>query len=171
MDLELLQGQIIDRVESYGANRKAAIQDAIEGGRLLLMARGRLNHGDYQPFVERCGLKARTARRWTTVAETHLESGHVAVLGGLECTARLWRTLAKGREASAVTALLKRSVTFDWEELAQRLPVDDDVRNFYSEMVELAAMELGLEKACNELEEANAELFARIATLEAVREP
>ena len=45
MDLETLQGQIIDRVESYGVNRKAAIQDAIEGGRLLFMARGRLNHG------------------------------------------------------------------------------------------------------------------------------
>ena len=45
MDLETLQGQIIDRVKSYCVNRKAAIQDAIEGGRLLLMARGRLNHG------------------------------------------------------------------------------------------------------------------------------
>jgi Protein of unknown function (DUF3102) len=48
---------------------REAVQHAITAGRLLLDAKGRLPHGDFQPWLKQnCGFNERTAQRYMHVA-------------------------------------------------------------------------------------------------------
>ena len=163
MDLEELQGGIMDALEAFESDRKAAISDALRGGQLLNEAKARVKHGGWTAFVESCGMKGRTARRWMLVAEAGLDAGEVAHLGGLECTARLWRTFTAVTDADTVRAMLSEPMehTIDWEGVAYRLPFDEDTQAFYSEMTGLVAGMVAMRRDTEELE-------AEIARLEAL---
>ena len=134
MDIEELQGGIIDRVGNYNRHRQYAIAEALEAGRMLNEARDILPHGEWTPFVESCGLKTRTARRWMVVAESGLQIGQVAAFGGLEFTARLWRTLSHGKDSGAVRELLQKDA-LDWELLALNLPYHPEIAELWDGIV------------------------------------
>ena len=161
MDIEELQGQIIDRVGNYNRHRQYAIAEALEAGRMLNEARAILPHGEWTPFVESVGLKMRTARRWMVVAESGLQIGQVAAFGGLEFTARLWRALSKGKRPDAVRAVLTETEgKIDWEFVALQLPHDTEIAGNYAVMVDMAGSLLDLRAENEELEAETARLEA-----------
>ena len=61
MELEELQGEIMDAIRAFESNRKAAIGDAVRAGAALNLAKATIPHGGWTAFVDSVGLKARTA--------------------------------------------------------------------------------------------------------------
>lgn len=62
---------------------KAAIERALEAGRLLLEAKSECRHGQWLLFLERAGVPERKAQRFMKLARSGLKSDTVSDLGGV----------------------------------------------------------------------------------------
>ena len=82
-DLEELLPDIQHCVARSNAGRLEAIRAATEGGQLLNMARGKLLHGDWLPYLEKAGLNRMTANRWMRLADLELAPEVVLERGGI----------------------------------------------------------------------------------------
>ena len=96
-----------------------------------------------------------------TVADSGLKTATVADLGGLECTARLWRTFTRETNADTVRVMLSETKGIDWEDVAYRLPWDEQTQILHAEMT-------GMIGQIVEMRRDSAELEAEIARLEAM---
>jgi len=90
-DLEELLPDIQHCVARSNAGRLEAIRAATEGGQLLNMARGKLLHGDWLPYLEKAGLNRMTANRWMRLADLELAPEVVLERGGIRAVLARWR--------------------------------------------------------------------------------
>lgn len=60
-----------------------SIEKALAAGHELVAAKAECRHGEWLPFLERAGLKARKAQQYMQLAESGLKSATVAHLGGI----------------------------------------------------------------------------------------
>lgn len=88
-DIEELLPDIQECVQRHHAGRLEAITAAIEGGRLLKLAKARLNHGDWIPYLDKCGVNRRTATNWIRLCEMGLAPQAVVDLGGMKAALAL----------------------------------------------------------------------------------
>lgn len=68
--------------DAVGMNAKAMAEHALAAGRLLIEAKGKLNHGEFGPWLrEHVDISERTARRYMTLAKSGVKTATVADLG------------------------------------------------------------------------------------------
>ena len=84
MNVEELLERAIDSERRYRRHNKARIEAAIETGGYLMMAKDKLQHGDWLPWLERVGINERTARRRLALAEIASKSDSKSVLDFIE---------------------------------------------------------------------------------------
>lgn len=83
MDIEELQGRMIEVVQRHKEAARTTIETAAEGGRYLREAKEKLAHGDFQEFVRKSGINPRTARNWMVVAESGLTVDEMDAFGSI----------------------------------------------------------------------------------------
>ena len=83
MNVEDLLEKTIDGVAVYRRHDKGRIEAAIETGGYLMMAKDKLQHGDWLPWLERAGLQPRTAQRWMELADLGADAELVREYGGI----------------------------------------------------------------------------------------
>ena len=84
MDLEEVLDRTIAAVARHKQGRLESIGAAIEGGQLLQEAKRRLQHGDWIPWLEKCGLNRMTANIWMRLAGLGLGPQEVLAQGGIK---------------------------------------------------------------------------------------
>ena len=97
-DLEEMLGDVCDAVPRFRTGQFAAIEAAIDGGKMLALARAKCGHGDWIPWIERAGLTRPTANRWIRLAELGLTAEEVQALGGIGAALNAARTPKKAAE-------------------------------------------------------------------------
>ena len=89
--LEDLLFDVAGCVERFNAGRLEAICAAIECGHKLTLARPRLQHGDWIPWLEKAGLKRSTADQWMKLSALELTAEEVIEQGGIKSAIALAR--------------------------------------------------------------------------------
>ena len=87
--LEELLDRTATAVENYRSARRTAIESALEAGKCLTEAKGRLNHGDWLPWIGRVGITPRTAQRWMALFALNLDAVTIAEAGGMSAVLNL----------------------------------------------------------------------------------
>ncbi len=82
-----------------------AIENRLEAGRLLVIAKDGCGHGNWLPFLSRAGVNERQAQRLMQLARSGLKSDTVSDLGGIKAALQFLseRRLPKHGEALSVT--------------------------------------------------------------------
>ena len=84
LTLEDLIDEVDDCDGRYERNRLDMIPSALDGGHALTLAKSRLNHGDWLPWLKRTKrMGQRRAQRWMKLASTGLSAEEVAERGGI----------------------------------------------------------------------------------------
>ena len=83
MDLETLLGKTIDAVNRANTGERDHIEGALDAGEYLNLAKAQLPHGDWMPWLDKCAVEARTARRWMQLAKSGMKFDTVSNLGGI----------------------------------------------------------------------------------------
>ena len=84
LTLEDLIDEVDDCDGRYERDRLGMIQSALDGGHALTLAKSRLNHGDWLPWLKRTKrMGQRRAQRWMKLASTGLSAEEMAERGGI----------------------------------------------------------------------------------------
>ena len=83
MDLETLLGKTIDAVNRANTGERDHIEGALDAGEYLNLAKAQLPHGDWMPWLDKCAVEGRTARRWMQLAKSGMKFDTVSNLGGI----------------------------------------------------------------------------------------
>ena len=86
--LSVLAGDVAGAVKRYERASAEAVDAYLEAGRLLAEAKEAADHGEWLPFLEAAGVKARTAQRMMRLSGSGLTCATVAHLGGVGATDR-----------------------------------------------------------------------------------
>lgn len=76
--------EIAGEVAAYKRSSRAAHVALLNAGRKLVDARESARRGQWAPFLEACGIEARTARNWMTLARAGLTPDDVTAAGGVQ---------------------------------------------------------------------------------------
>lgn len=106
MDIEELQGRMIEVVQRHKEAARTTIETAAEGGRYLREAKEKLIHGDFMDFVRKSGISPRTAQNWMIVSESGLTVDEMNEFDSINKIV-LWRR--EGRLTEKVLVLQARS--------------------------------------------------------------
>jgi hypothetical protein len=66
--LDVLAGRIKREHEACLGTMRKGFDHAMEAGRLLIEAKGKVQHGEWTDFVQKCGMSARTAQGYAQLA-------------------------------------------------------------------------------------------------------
>ena len=106
--------------------RDSAIEHATEAGRLLLMVKQRLGHGEFIPWVEaHCGLKYSTAARYVTAAKQISTGVEISSLRSVFPSGRLPRTKSSPAEGSTAIDDSRSAILCDPPRRAATAEPDD----------------------------------------------
>ena len=83
MDLEDLLLSTLDAVSRFRVGQRESVGAALDAGDLLTTAKARLPHGGWAEWLDRLGLKARTASTWMRLATMGLTAEEVIDRGGI----------------------------------------------------------------------------------------
>ena len=78
----------LDAVSRFRVGQREAVGAALEAGRLLNQAKGRLQHGEWGDWLGRVGLAGRTASTWMKLSGMDLTAEEVIDRGGINAAAR-----------------------------------------------------------------------------------
>lgn len=76
-----LAGRIRSANEAVIVSQQTTAEKAVDAGVLLIEAKATCRHGEWLPFLDRAGVKERTARNYIALARSGLQIGTVADLG------------------------------------------------------------------------------------------
>ncbi len=85
-DLEELLLDTLDAVSRFRVGQREALVAALDAGRLLSLAKGRIQHGGWGDWLERVGLNPRTATRWMRLAGMGVTVDDIIDRGGINAT-------------------------------------------------------------------------------------
>ena len=98
MDIETLLGKTIDAVNRANNGERDLIEGALDAGEYLNLAKARLHHGDWLPWLDKCAVDTRTAQRYMELAKSGMKYDTVSYLGGIIPALRQLRLEAKRRK-------------------------------------------------------------------------
>ncbi|PSJ55793.1 hypothetical protein [Pseudaminobacter soli (ex Li et al. 2025)] len=78
-----LAERIKETTATLAAAERTTIEAAYDAGLLLCQAKEQCAHGEWLPFLDRAGLKARQAQRLMQIASAGLDKRHVSLIGGI----------------------------------------------------------------------------------------
>ena len=85
-DLEELLLDTLDAVSRFRVGQREAVAAALDAGRLLALAKSRIPHGGFGEWLERVGVKPRTAQAWIRLAAMEVTVDDVIDRGGITAT-------------------------------------------------------------------------------------
>ncbi len=85
-DLEELLLDTLDAVSRVRVGQREAVAAALDAGRLLSLAKGRIPHGGWSDWLNRVGVKPRTASGWMRLAAMGVDVDDVIDRGGINAT-------------------------------------------------------------------------------------
>lgn len=81
--IEDLLLETLDAVSRFRVGQREAVTAALDADLLLVEAKDRLPHGGWREWLERVGLKARTATTWMRLSRMGLTAEDVITAGGI----------------------------------------------------------------------------------------
>ena len=85
-DLETLMLDTLDAVSRFRIGQREAVSAALDAGVLLTRAKALLPHGGWGEWLDRVGLRPRTASTWMRLAKLGLSAEEVIARGGINAT-------------------------------------------------------------------------------------
>ena len=124
-DLEDLMFDTLDAVSRFRVGQRDAVAGALDAGHLLAQAKEIIPHGGWAEWLERVGVKPRTASAWMKLAAMDVTVEEVIENGGINATLR-------GRPKSATVADLSAKSDLERELAEVEARIADSKREYYA---------------------------------------
>ena len=124
-DLEDLMFDTLDAVSRFRVGQRDAVAGALDAGHLLAQAKEIIPHGGWAEWLERVGVKPRTASAWMKLAAMDVTVEEVIENGGINATLR-------GKPKSATVADLRGRSDLERELAEVEARIADFKREYYA---------------------------------------
>lgn len=124
-DLEDLMFDTLDAVSRFRVGQRDAVAGALDAGHLLAQAKEIIPHGGWADWMERVGVKPRTASAWMKLAAMDVTVEEVIENGGINATLR-------GKPKSATVADLSAKSDLERELAEVEARIADSKREYYA---------------------------------------
>lgn len=132
-DLEELATDARTCYENYRRGHLFIISEALKGGELLTVARTKVLHGDWQPWLSLTGIPRQTAHNWMTLYALGLSAEQIQDQGGIRAV------LDANRKSRRPVAAKTTSIEADLQDALQALAASGEAvarvkRDYYDSL-------------------------------------